>query len=1153
VCRRFEAAWQAASTADQRPRIEAYLDAVAEGIRGSLLQELVALEIDLRREAGEDAPEADYWDRFPLLNALDRTAPSNHVPAAPAAANVHISGYEIVQELGRGGMGVVYWAWETSLRRPVALKMILAGAHASQAELARFQTEAEAIGRLHHPNIVQVYHVATHQGCPYMAMEYVDGGTLGKHIGETPQAARAAAQLVLTLTDAVHYAHQHGIVHRDLTPGNVLLQSSPGKAQGKDGDEDGNAGALEAAFPKITDFGLAKLVIGGGPTLTDTGAVLGTPSYMAPEQTLSGSSAIGPATDVYALGAILYQLLTGRPPFKAASAVETVLQVQLQEPVSPHRLQPRLPRDLTTIVMKCLAKEPARRYGRAQALGDDLRRFLAGEPVHARPVGRIERLWRTCRRYPVVSALTATVLLLLGALVVGTLVKNAQLASALTDSEEANRNARALLWESLRDRARALRMSRAPGQRLQSLESIRKAVELPVPLGHTRAELQTEAIAALALPDIEVVQQWTGYPPGHVALQFDQGLTRYARLGADGKVSVLRIADNSVIAGWKEEGSWAGRMSGQELPLLFSPDGRYLAVRHFRPGRVSVRRLDGPAGTVCCRSAKVSANEARALSFSPDSSRLAYVRPDGRLVVADLRTSKEELLAPSDAAEIWDHLWFAPDGRRLAVKVRRQNWAIDVVDAATGKVQQTLLHPSRITDCAWHPDGQTLATTGDDKVIRLWQVASRGVVRELKGHKDLGICCAFSRSGDRLLSNDWAGLLRVWDPSSGRQLLSFPADNYNYLRVSPEDRLPAVDPGDPTRVQIIQLYAGLEHRSIAVDHAKLGRALGFDYWAKIHPRGQMVAASVNDQSVAIVDLRAGREIANLGPGAVVPLRWEKTGSLLTCGDRGLLQWPVLADAARPEHFYFGPARQLVAYPARYEWGCSADGQVVAVPFRPQAALPQAALLMFRGKPHRWDLILQPQQDVRNCSVSPDGRWAACGSHGNTDGLGAKVWDTSTGKEPVKELRVAGFCHVSFSPDNRWLLTTGGGCRLWKVGSWEEGPKIGGTGGHSACFSHDGSMLVIADADGALRLVRPESGKTLARLEAPEQARLRPQDFSQDDGQLIALDRDTKELHMWDLGAVRQGLVKLGLEGEMPAMAAHEQAKRAPLEVAVDVK
>jgi serine/threonine protein kinase len=341
--------------------------------------------------------------------------------------------YEILAELGHGGMGVVYQARQKSLNRLVALKMIAAGAHASPQVLARFHLEAEALASLQHPHIVQVYEVGEHHGCPFMALEFVDGGTLDNHLAGRPQPPGDAAALVETLARAMHAAHQRGIVHRDLKPANILLQklTTETPRHREDRKEEERAGpspsfsssrclgvSVVSFIPKITDFGLAKR-LAEDKAGTTTGTILGTPSYMSPEQAAGRVHEIGAPTDVYALGALLYEMLTGQPPFQGETVTAVLKRVESEEPAPPSRLCPKLPRDLETICLKCLEKPPAQRYATAEDLADDLRRFQGGEPITARPAGVGERAWKWVKRRPTLAALIGVSCAAVVALVLG--------------------------------------------------------------------------------------------------------------------------------------------------------------------------------------------------------------------------------------------------------------------------------------------------------------------------------------------------------------------------------------------------------------------------------------------------------------------------------------------------------------------------------------------------------------------------------------------------------------------------------------------------------------------------------------------------------------------------------------------------------------
>jgi serine/threonine protein kinase/tetratricopeptide (TPR) repeat protein len=447
----------------------------------------------LHRSPGPPAPEGsdDPGQISQVLSAAsssetgacDRAALfAPTVPAAdgsagpPAPVRVSVPGYEILEELGRGGMAVVYKARHLRLQRLVALKMILAGAHAGAAGLARFRAEAEAVAQLQHPNIVQIYETGEHQGRPYFSLEFAEGGSLGQRMQESPTTPRAAAELVETLARTMEVAHQRGIVHRDLKPGNILLAVVSGQSSVLRREQQATASLpadhwSRTTVPKIADFGLAKRV-NDDSGQTQSGAIIGTPSYMAPEQAEGKIRAIGPAADIYALGAILYELLAGRPPFKAGRPLDTVRQVIEQEPVPPRQLEPRVPRDLETICLKCLEKDPARRYARAEELAADLRRFLDDEPILARPTPAWERAWKWGKHRPAVVALLGVSAAAVVAVVLLIAWHNVSLRGQLDRARAEERLARQREQEALEGQ----RLSRAQSEGQKLLDDARLAV-----------------------------------------------------------------------------------------------------------------------------------------------------------------------------------------------------------------------------------------------------------------------------------------------------------------------------------------------------------------------------------------------------------------------------------------------------------------------------------------------------------------------------------------------------------------------------------------------------------------------------------------------------------------------------------------------------
>jgi WD40 repeat protein/serine/threonine protein kinase len=642
-------------------------------------------------------PSQSYLSRLMQPPASVRERPKGELPA--------IEGYEVLEEIGRGGMGVVYKARDIRLNRTVALKMILAGPHAGPRELDRFRQEAASVAQLHHPNIVQVFGIGEAAGGhAYFALELVEGGSLVQHMRGTPQPTDAAVRLVEILARTVHFAHESGIVHRDLKPANVLLSFSRDAKRSAGASalrSEDSASRLNDFIPKITDFGLAKRS-NEQTSATLSGELVGTPSYMAPEQAKGhrkGPGEVGPLADVYGLGAILYEMLTGHPPFKAATALDTVLQVLYEEPVRPSRLRPDLPRDLETICLKCLEKTDTRRYASALELAEDLRRFRRGETVLARPVGPRERVWKWVRRRPALAGLAAGIVLVT-VLAFGLVTWQwRETVKARDDALRANSRARGALYRSiiaqsqLRWRLNDFTGARASlmGFKLRSAEEDPRGWEWGYLDGLYASEL-------LALEHPE------GGNAGGVAVSPDG---RY-------------IA--SVISGAPEMRVW----SSGEGSLLFT--------------------LPAPVG-------------AHRLAFRPDGKRLA-VAGNGSIIVHDLveRSQKEHRVHEKMIAS----LAYSPDGKWLASA--SADGTVKVWDAQTGAPRYAPFpHIDRANSVAWSPDGQWLASGDQSGKVYIWDAPTGGQVHALEGHKSAIYGVAFNPDGKQLASAGSNGNMRVWD------------------------------------------------------------------------------------------------------------------------------------------------------------------------------------------------------------------------------------------------------------------------------------------------------------------------------------------------------------------------------------------------------
>jgi WD40 repeat protein/tRNA A-37 threonylcarbamoyl transferase component Bud32 len=976
-------------------------------------------------------------------------------------------GYTIVKELGRGGMSVVYQARQKRPDRTVALKMLLYGAYASTEKRIRLLAEAEAVARLQHPGIVPVYEVAEHEGVPFLVLEYVPGGNLAQKINGRPLPARQAAEIVVVLARAIAHAHQEGIIHRDLKPANVLLTTG--------------------GQPRISDFGLAKQE---QAELTASGDVLGTPSYMAPEQARGSVRLVGPATDIYALGAILYELLTGRPPFLAATVLETLEQVCAREPISPRRLNPKIPRDIDTICLKCLEKDRARRYASAQELAEDLKRFVDGRPVVARPVSAFNKAFRWCQRNPGWTAMAATLTGLLVFIVIGTSMSAAYLRMALTQSQQS-------LWEAYLEEARASRMSKRSGQRVRSLDAIRRALALPVPPGHALQELRTEAIASMALSDIRVSREWPGLANDTNDIDFSDDFQFYARADKEGGASVRRVADDVEVARLPGFGT-----KGYFSPHL-SPDGTHLVVRNSGSGQGRVWRLRDAAPELRW---ELPEGALRSASFSLDGHLLAQIDFEGRLEFFDLLSGKRTSATSAGRVRT---IAFHPNNKQFltVTRIGDQDWCC-LCELPHNGVTAKFAPGVTIRGCRWHPDGRTLAIMTSDNRVVFWDVTTGKTDRILSHPAPVIVRATFNHTGDLLVTS--SDRLRCWNPRTCQQVFEMPF-RPACLRFSPDDRLLACDlVMEGGLVRLHEVAVGREYISL-----RRGSLFGSP---AVSPNGAFLVASTED-GVRLWDLTTGQELA-LFPGTQGTsgvLFAADGGALFTHGPQGLWCWPIHEEGEA--RLQIGPPQMRSLNTQGGGLSQSNDGRVLACcPGRiANDGTGQRSLRIF-------------QSDVESCSVSPDGRYVAFGSYSGIGQPDFAVYEAASGNRVFTGPVGIEGSDVAFSREGRWLAATSGGTRLWSAESWKPHRFVGGS---KPAFSPDECTLAVETGSGSIRLVDVATGQDLARFEDPEQIISESLTFSPDGTRLIATSSRALSIHVWDLRRIRLQLAEMGLDWEAP--------------------
>ncbi len=747
----------------------------------------------------------------------DVTPPSStlgrHGDDGPPPLPRDIPGYEVLGELGRGGMGVVYKAHQKSLKRLVALKMILGGACADRQAFARFQAEAEALARLHHPHIVQIHEVGEYQGQPYFSLEFLDGGSLAGKLGGNPLPVREAAELTEKLARAVQAAHESGIAHRDLKPANVLLSS--------DGE------------PKITDFGLAKqLDLDAGQTRT--GAVVGTPRYMAPEQARGETRLVGPAADVYSLGVMLYEFLTGSTPFKGATPVETLMQVVSDEPVPPSRLQPKVPQDLETICLKCLQKEIGKRYHSAGALADDVRRYLDGLPIEARPIGTWERAGKWARRRPALAALVAVCVLATLALLAGSLYFTNELRgernTAVDERIEADNQRKRAEEEEEKTRkekeraegewARAEReKARAKDKENEARTQLENARQALISAHLARASILWQTDPGLGLSLLRNRRDCP-FPARDFAWHYydrlclaDRGVlplgrtqVNYIAVSPDGKRVAASGADFAIRIWEFPSGKLLHECKGHSDKLsdiVFSPDSKTLYSgggkdRTIRQWDVDtgkevriVQTMPGWVGGLAIHPKGKWLAASGYVDGKPNKNAPSDIYHQGRVVMLNLETGETKTFMQNHPSGIFS-VTFNHDGSLLACGTT-QTARIKIWETDTGKEQADLVAMldngmvSWVHRVAFSHDGKYLAHGSADRMIHVWDVKEKKqLIKPFIGHLNDVHTVLFSRDDRQLLSVGLDGSVKLWDIASHKEILTLRDCSVGPLAFSPD-------------------------------------------------------------------------------------------------------------------------------------------------------------------------------------------------------------------------------------------------------------------------------------------------------------------------------------------------------------------------------